>query len=514
MSLTRKILQGSASNVARVVLSMAVALALPPLLVDRLSPAEYGAWILILQCSGYMGLLDFGLQTAVSKFVAEFDAREDRVSSGEILSSSFLILCFSALAGALVILVIAWQVPRLFHQMPVFLVGDFRIGILAVGLSTLIALPFGAFLGVFTGLQRYGFPTVLAITSKVLSSATLAILLLMHGRLLQLVWILALFNVATAIGQFAGWRKYARERAEFAWRLVNRAASARLVRYGGVLTVWSIAGLLISGLDIVIVGHYDFKNTGYYGLAASATNFLLMIIAAVFGPLVPAMSSLQARAEHEQIGTLTIKSTRYSALLLALLGLPLAFAGYWLLRMWVGPAYAVRSVSFLEVLILGNAIRQLGFPYSLAVIATGKQHLATISGVAEALVNIGVSVFLVRKIGAIGVAIGTVVGAFVSVGVHLAVSMKYTRSAIAMSRRAFVAQGWMRPMVCIVPSLLLMPAWNRFAILPWSLPVLAVWIIATPALAWQIGLTSSDRSHFKQGLARFMRRPMPELRQD
>src|SRR5579871_7019173 len=121
MSHTRKILQGSVSNVARVLLSMAVALVLPPLLVHRLAPAEYGAWVLILQCSGYMGLLDFGLQTAVSKFVAEFDALEDCSSSGAILSSSFVLLCFSALWGVLAIVVIAWQVPRLFHQMPVFL---------------------------------------------------------------------------------------------------------------------------------------------------------------------------------------------------------------------------------------------------------------------------------------------------------------------------------------------------------------------------------------------------------
>ena len=67
---TRKILQGSASNIARVVLSMVVALVLPPLLVHRMEPAEYGAWVLILQCSAYVNLLDFGLQTAVAKYVA------------------------------------------------------------------------------------------------------------------------------------------------------------------------------------------------------------------------------------------------------------------------------------------------------------------------------------------------------------------------------------------------------------------------------------------------------------
>lgn len=493
MSHTRKILRGSASNILRVILSMLIALVLPPLLVHRLEPPEYSAWVIILQCSGYISLLDFGLQTAVGKFVAEYDATEDRQSSGHILSSSFAILCVCAVAGATALGLIAWRVPQLFHQMPAYLISDVRVGILVVGLSTVIALPFGAFLGVFTGLQRYGFPTALSSATKILSSATLAILLLLNGRLVQLVWVLGTFNLATAAGQFVGWKRYASDRVSFAWKLVNGAAASRLVRYGTVLSIWNFAGLLISGLDIVIVGHFDYANTGYYGIAASVTNFMLLIIGGMFGPILPAVSSLQTAQPGEEIGNLTIKATRYCALLLFLFGLPLAFGAYPLLRLWVGHAYAIRAVPFLEVLILGNVIRQLGYPYSLVVIATGKQYFATISGVVEALVNIAVSIYLVQRMGAVGVAIGTVVGAFVSVGLHVVLSMKYTQSAIAMSRRRFLVQGLLRPSLCLIPSMILVPAWNRFAMLPWSPPYLLFWVVATLWLAWQTGLTGAER---------------------
>src|SRR5580700_4528434 len=108
MSHRRKILQGSASNMARVLLSMLVAMVLPPLLVHRLAPAQYSAWVLILQVSAYINLLDVGLQTAVGKFVAEFDSAGDRISSGRILSSSFVILCLTASIGAVAIAFIAW----------------------------------------------------------------------------------------------------------------------------------------------------------------------------------------------------------------------------------------------------------------------------------------------------------------------------------------------------------------------------------------------------------------------
>src|ERR1700733_11802043 len=152
MSHKTKIIKGSASNMLRVALSMLIAFVLPRLLVHRLSPAEYSAWILILQISAYISLLDLGLQTAVGKLVAEYDAVGDRFACSRTLSSSVSILCASAAVGAVTVALVAWQVPRLFQQMPPALMGDVRGGILLLGMSAVFALPFGSFLAAFTGL--------------------------------------------------------------------------------------------------------------------------------------------------------------------------------------------------------------------------------------------------------------------------------------------------------------------------------------------------------------------------
>jgi O-antigen/teichoic acid export membrane protein len=497
MSHKRKILQGSASNIARVSLSMLVALVLPPLLVHRMAPAEYSAWVLILQCSAYINLLDLGLQTAIGKFVAEYDAIGDRIGSSRILSNSFAILCASAIVGAMVIAVVAWRVPQIFHQMPAALMGPLRNGILVVGWSTVLALPFSAFLGAFTGLQRYGFPTALAMSSKVLSSAALVTLLLMHGKLLQMAWLLAAFTLATAGGQFFGWRRYVKEQVEFSFELIDRHSAWQLTKYCSVLSIWTVAVLFISGLDMVIVGHYDYKNTGYYGIAGSITNFMLLVIASVFGPLLPAVSSLQSGRTSEQIGDIVIKATRYCALLICMIGLPVLFGAYPLLSLWVGHDYAIHSALFLEVLVLGNAIRQLGCPYALVVVATGKQHLATISGVVEAMVNICLSIYLVQRIGAVGVAIGTLAGAFVGVGVHFLISMKLTRSTALIPLRRLMMEGVLRPLSCVIPSILLLPFWRRLTMLPLSPILIVIWTLATLGTAWVVGLTSAERHSLK-----------------
>jgi O-antigen/teichoic acid export membrane protein len=495
MSHKRKLLQGSASNLLRVLLSMLVSLVLPPFLVHRMAPAEYSAWVLILQLSGYVYMLDLGLQTAIGKFVAEYDAKGDREASHHLVSTSFSILAVAATIGSVAIGVLVWSVPQLFHQMPAALVPQVRISLLAIGLSAAVTLPFGVFLSTFTGLQQYFFPTIVATASRVGSAAALIVLLLLHSGLIQLALVYAGFNFATAATQFYGWRRWAKARVDFSFLFFHRRSAVQLAKYGSVMSIWTLAMLFVSGLDIVIVGHYQYKDTGFYAIANGPTNFLLAVVGSIFGPMVPTVSSMQANTTPGRIGDICIRMTRYCALLLCLVGLPLVFGSYPLLHLWLGKryGYAAQSAVYLQVLVLGNVVRQLVLPYILAVVATGKQHLATIAAIAEAAVNLVVSIWLVQKIGAVGVAVGTLVGAFVSFSVHLLVSMRFTQPTILMSRWRFLVQGVLRPLLILMPSLLLYPFWRKLNMLPLPPALLAVWTVATAAIAWWVALTAEDR---------------------
>jgi O-antigen/teichoic acid export membrane protein len=504
MSHKRKVLQGSASNMVRVLLSMLVSLVLPPFLVHRMPPSEYSAWVLILQLSAYVNLLDFGLQTAIGKFVAEYDATGDRAASRGVVSTSFTILAGAAAIACAVLGGMVWSVPKLFHQMPTALVPEVRIALLAVGLSTAVALPFNTFLSTFVGLQQYVFPTAIATFNRVGSATALILLLLMHGSLVELALVMAGFNVITAAIQFLGWRKLVRARVDFSFLSFERRYAVQLAKFSSVLSIWILATFFISGLDIVIVGHYRYNDTGFYAIASGAANFMLALVSSVFGPLVPAVSSMQSGSTPSRIGDLCIRITRYCTLLLCLLGLPLVFGSYPLLSLWVGKGYAAQSALYLEVMVMGNVVRQFISPYILIVVATGRQHLGVVAAIAEACVNIALSIWLVQKIGAVGVAIGTLVGAFVGVGIHVVVSMHLTQSTIQLQRRRFLRQGLFRPLLMIIPSLFLYPFWRKLSMLPAQPAILALWVLLTLGLGWTVGLRPEDRLEARIVLARLL----------
>jgi len=60
--------------------------------------------------------------------------------------------------------------------------------------------------------------------------------------------------------------------------------------------------LLISGLDLSIVGIFDYKMTAYYAIAATLANFVAQAQGAIFSALLPASAVLGARGDGERLG--------------------------------------------------------------------------------------------------------------------------------------------------------------------------------------------------------------------
>jgi O-antigen/teichoic acid export membrane protein len=295
-----------------------------------------------------------------------------------------------------------------------------------------------------------------------------------------------------AVLQVGVWRKSANH-ISVSLRLIDIRLLKQMLQYCAVLTVWSVCAMFISGLDLTIVGHYSFAETAYYAIANAPTAFLITIVAALMGPLLPAASAQSVRRSPAKMGAFLLQATRYSSIVLMLTGLPFLVVGFLILQAWVGTSYALHSTTFLHMLILANIIRSSCAPYSTMVIATSRQRVATASPVTEGIVNVVSSIWLVQHLGALGVALGTLFGAIAGVAIHFAVSMRFTQSSIAISRTELFLTGMLRPAVITIPSLLFLwhgvPTAMSFA----ALGTCCACIAATLFLAWFVAMNRDER---------------------
>ena len=154
------------ASLARVVAMSLVALVLPAYLTHHLPLSTYAAWVLILQLAAYVSYLDLGIQTGVSKFVAEYDARGDSAGAGRYASAGLSLMILGGLLGLVLTLILAWQVPRLFSGMPADLYHDVSISVILVGSSLSFSLVCAVYSAVFLGLQRYWIPMTIGVVNR------------------------------------------------------------------------------------------------------------------------------------------------------------------------------------------------------------------------------------------------------------------------------------------------------------------------------------------------------------
>ncbi len=485
------IAKNSLANLIRLGVGVLAAALLPPFLTRRLSHDMYAAWVLILQLSAYAAIFELGLQSAISKFVAQHQATEDHPATSSVVSTAMVLLGISAALAMLAIVILVWQVPRFFPQLTPALMHEVRLGIFLVGGATALALPTTALASSFQGVQRNNIPMAIQAASQTLSVIVIVLAVLLHGNLIAMGACVAAVTLFAGLVQVIAWREYLAH-IQVAIAFVTRQTARIIFAYCASMSVWSFAMLLISGLDTAIVGHFDFRQTGFYAVAASLTNFIILTASAVFGPLLPAASELAAVGDRAGMASLTLRSTRYCGLLLVITGLPLLLYGYPILSIWVGADYARHSILLLEILTIANMIRLCALPYSLVVLGNGLQRYGWVTAIVEAGVNLTVSILLAYHFGAIGVAAGTLAGAFFGLGLSILYTMRYTIVSIPISRSYFVSESLARPAVCAVPlfALLLFSKGNpaAYGFLP---PALIV--VLTAILVWTVGMTDADR---------------------
>jgi O-antigen/teichoic acid export membrane protein len=494
--------KNSLANVGRGSVAALVAIAIAPFLTRKMSVEAYGAWALILQIGAYATYLDFGIQTAVGRFVAYTTERGDLRTRNEIVSTSLAALSAAMLIAALAVIIVAWKLPVLFSRMPAPLYHQVRVSLVLVGLSLAAGLPASVFSGVFIGMQKNEVPAVIIGCSRIVSAVLIVVAAGRGSGLIVMGAVVCSVNLASYGLQYAMFARSVRGWA-VAMHSVSRKALSEIWAYCFSLSIWSFGTLLVTGLDIFLVGVFDFPSVAYYTVAATLITFILGLQNAIFATLIPEAAILQARHETAELGRVLISTTRYGMLLLLCSGLPLFVATRPILAFWVGPLYAEKATMILRILVLANVIRLSAVPYAMLLIGTAQQRLVTISPLIEGFSNVIVSILAAIRWGAIGIAIGTLVGSVIGILCNFVYNMPRSKQ-IAVGRRAYFIEGHLRPLFCIAPIAV---AVFCYWVFPARVELFATQLFVGASLItmitlWSFGLVASERTRLK-ALVRF-----------
>ena len=481
MSPALTIVKNAASNVIRGCASASASIVMPYFLVRSLSASNYGAWVLALQMSAYFSYLDFGLQTALARFVAQTRQSKDLSRRDQAVSSAgflLLIMMLAATAGLALLVALA---PALFRHAARQDIASLRLCMLLVGGSVVIGLPAAALTGILVGYEKNEIPAV-AIGGCKLASGIVVVLAARYTQSIGLLAaVIGAFNLLSYAIQLLAVRHLLPE-LRVAKSLINPKVVREFVAYCGGLINFTVGTFLISGLDLAIVGHFRFPDVVAYSTAATLVMFLAGINGSVFNSLLAPAARYHSSGEKKRLGELVSYATRAAVFLNVLVGLPLVVLARPLLRVWVGDAYAASAAPILQVLVAANTLRLVFMPFTVAVLATGEQQRLILWPILEGSVNLSASIFGVMHWGSIGVASGTLVGGIFSLAWVYFYNLRQVED-ICLDRTSFLRDSLLRPVCCFLPVAVLFPLFRQipadFSWLPLTLSLgLSIMVIA------------------------------------
>lgn len=428
-----KILSNAIWNVVNGSSSALIAVLVPPVLTRTFSPSEYSAWAIALQIGAYVGLFGFGVQIAVGRYVALCEAGGDLVKRDRIVSSAFWFLVFAATIAGICVFMTAIGLDFIVPDLPDDMAHEARATVLLVGFSLAISLPASAFGAVFIGLQRAEVPATIQGGGRVVLAVGL-IAASASGKVLYVALVYAFVTIAIAAALWVGWR-YKTKAPTISLRSASLAGLRELLSFCLSLMIWNISMLLFSGLDVIIVGRYDFAAVAFFSVGLTLSSFVAGVIGSFAQAMIPAAAKLSD--DPAALERLLVSGFRFIGAVSLIVSAPLIFSGEVILSYWVGSEYAQNASLILALLAVSMVIRNLMLPYVMLAIGVGRHQKMTITPIAEGIASLIATLALVISFGADGVAAAKCIGGLLGV-VMLIWQHALRRSIPDFDRRSYL----------------------------------------------------------------------------
>jgi O-antigen/teichoic acid export membrane protein len=158
---------------------------------------------------------------------------------------------------------------------------------------------------------------------------------------------------------------------------------------------------------------------------------------------------MDAKQDVAGLRELLIMGTRISLVIALPLCLGLVFLGKQFITLWMGKEYSVSAV-YLAVLTIPQFTGMSQYMTALVLAGMARHKVLAYLVLMEGVVNLILSIILIRKMGLIGVAWGTAIPDLILTAVIIP---WYTLKQIQLSAGEYLRRAFVRPLISVLPAL-------------------------------------------------------------
>lgn len=461
-----RLLRNVFSNWTCYAASLIVNFFISPFVVHHLGNTGYGVWTLIVSLTGYLGLLDFGVRGAVTRYVAKFHTTEEDqdaslvASSGMLIFSAAGLLAITIATGLAVFAVAHFRIPTEYQAAA-------RIVLVLTGANIAASLLGGVFGGIIVGLQRFDLVNGVDILGTGLRALCIVLALRSGRGLITLACIQLAITVARGTANFIISHKlYPTLKLSFS--NADRAHSRLIFSFSAYMFLIQIGADLIYYTDTVVIGAFlPVAMITFFMIAGNLLEYTRAMLTGISHTVSPYASQLEAKGDHAGLQHALLTSCRFGSAVACPILITFMIRGGTFIGLWMGPQYVSLSGLVLRILSLMTFFSAGTYQAGSIMLGISKHKPLVLVRMGEGIWNLALSILLVKRLGIVGVAWGTTIP---GIAFCLLFWPWYVQRTLNIHPLRYVVSTWVRPWLSLVPFALLTYAVER----TWSSPNLLV----------------------------------------
>lgn len=449
-SISEKIVKNTVWNTAGYIVSFLTTFFLTPYIIKHIGIEKYGIWCIVLALTGYFSLLDIGIGTSFTKYIAEFYAKKDFEMINKIVNTGFifyvlLTITIIFLVGIFIkpIILILKVSDNLYYEASFTIL----LGVIVFGISSMFS-PFGA---IQSGLQRMDISNKIIITLTFLQILGTVFVLKSGYGLTGLMVITAIITIIGGIVNIIVASRLLPE-LRFFPTLYDRSVFKKLFTLGYKMQFSKFAGWLQGNLNKIFLAHFlQIGFVTYYTVAINLIMKIQSIPLLLTSAIMPAASELETNANYESLRILYSRSIKYMMLTILPLSTGSILFAPPFINLWLGTEFKISILTF-QILIIAYLFSALTSPGYFILSGIGKPESAMWSAIIAVITNLVLSILLVIKIGYFGVVIGTFCSLVISaiyflIRVHHIMRISFLETTVTILSKLFIS--------CVFPYLII-----------------------------------------------------------
>jgi len=406
----RSIFKGSTSSIGQKFCALLISAVSLPLTVRYLGPQQYGIWVTISSIVVMLSVMDLGIASTLTNMISRSFARDDRVAAQRYYATAYWIS--TGIAGVLgVAAALLWpHFPwgSLFKTTDPTLSHEISLCIAIALTFFLLSLPLNLVNRVLSGYQQTQITNYFNLLSNIMGLVAILVVIRVHG---SLVMLMLMYSASLMAGTLILnlWVNF----WDRPWLLpkptaVDLTAIRSLLGSGMGFFLLQIAGLIVFNSDNLVISHFmGAADVVPYSVTWRLAGYASVLQAAIFPSLWPAYAEAYERGEYTWVRKAFWTGSRLALGAVAVAVVVLVLVGRPLIRWYVGPPAVPSEV--LLIAICCWTLLSTGMDLEACFLAAiNRVRLQGTLAIVAAGLNLWLSIFLVKRIGSLGVVLGTI----------------------------------------------------------------------------------------------------------